>query len=316
MSHVTVLAGGSGAAKFLVGLVDVLPEEEIHVVANVADDYDVWGLRVSPDIDGILYALAGELDPHRGWERPNKTYNCQDTIRKLGMPSKLRIGDHELATHLVRSNLLAGGSKLEDVTAELADRFGIGTRIMPATNDPIRTRIHNSEGTWSLEEYLARDEKTATVTGISYEGANDAVAPESVITSILEASRVILAPSDPVLSIGAILSVPGIRDALARSEAGVVAISPVIGSQPVSGDTGDLMIATGSGEVSVRDVAERYRDFLNDIVIHTTDLGSLDGLREIGIGVWMENILINNAEDATRLARRVANQERAITRSN
>ena len=109
MSHVTVLAGGSGAAKFLVGLVDVLPEEEIHVVANVADDCDVWGLRVSPDIDGILYALAGELDPHRGWERPNKTYNCQDTIRKLGMPSRLRIGDHELATHLVRSNLLSTG---------------------------------------------------------------------------------------------------------------------------------------------------------------------------------------------------------------
>ena len=157
--------------------------------------------------------------------------------------------------------------------------------------------------------------KTATVTGVSYEGASGAVAPESVITSILEASRVILAPSDPVLSIGAILSVPGIRDALARSEAGVVAISPVIGSQPVSGDTGDLMIATGSSEVSARGVAERYRDFLNDIVIHTTDLGSLDGLREIGIGVWMENILINNAEDATRLARRVANQERALTRS-
>ncbi len=313
MSHVTVLAGGSGAAKFLMGLVDVLPEEDIHVVVNVADDYEMWGLHISPDIDRILYSLAGEVNPHRGGGRPNETYNCHDTIRKLGLRSKMRIGDHEMATQLLRSNLLSRGAKLDEVTSELADRFGIGTRIMPASNDRIRSRIHHSEGTWSLEEYLARGETSNAVTGVSYEGAETALALKGVIASILEASRVILAPSDPVLSIGAILAVPGIRDALTRTEAGVVAISPIVGSQPVSGGDGRLMQVTGSSEVSARSIAERYRTFLGDIVIHTTDLGSLEAVRQVGVGVWVENILINNLEGATRLASRVTNTERSVT---
>ncbi len=314
MSHVTVLGGGGSAAKFLVGLVDVLPEEEIHVVANVADDYELWGLHISPDIDRILYSLAGEVDPYRGWDRPNETYNCQDTIRKLGVLSRARIGDHEMATQLLRSNLLNGRAKLEEVTSELADRFGIGTRILPASNDRVRSRIHHPEGTWSLEEYLARNEGWNAVIGVSYEGADTAVAPESVIASILEASRVILAPSDPVLSIGPILAVSGIRDALSRTQAGVVAISPVVGSQAVAGGAGQLMTVTGSSEVSARGIAERYQSFLGDIVIHTTDLGSLEAIRDLGVGVWMENILINNLADATRLASRVTNPERSVTR--
>lgn len=314
MSHVTVLAGGSGAAKFLVGLVDVLPEEEIHVVANVADDHEMCGLHISPDIDRILYSLAGEVDPHRGGDRPKETYNCQNTIRKLGEASSTRIGDHEMATQLVRSNLLNGGANLEEVTAELADRFGIGARIMPASNDRIRCRIHHSEGRWSLQEYLARDARSNLATGVSYEGADRAVAPESVTRSILEASRVILAPSDPVLSIGAIVAVPGILDALSQTPAAVVAISPVVGSQAVAGSCGPLMTVSGSTEVSARAVAERYQSFLGAIAIHTTDLGSLEAVRELGVGVWMENILINNLEDATRLASRVTNPERSVTR--
>ena len=314
MSHVTVLAGGGGAVKFLVGLVDVLPEEDIHVIVNVADDYEMWGLHISPDIDRILYSLAGEVDPYRGWDRPNETYNCQDTLRKLGLRSKTRIGDHEIATQLVRSKLLNAGATLDEVTSELADRFGIGVRIMPASNDRVRSRIHHSEGTWSLGQYLARDETSNLATGVSYEGAETALAPEGVIASILEASRVILAPSDPVLSIGPILAVSGLRDALSRTEAGVLAISPVIGSQAVSGDEGQLMTVTGSTDVSVRSVAERYQSFMGDIVIHTSDLGSLEALRELGVGVWVENILINNLADSTRLASRVTNAERSITR--
>ena len=312
MSHVTVLAGGGGAAKFLVGLVDVLPEEDIHIVVNVADDYETWGLQISPDIDRVLFTLAGEVDPHRGSSRADETYHCQDTIHKLGMPSETRIGDHELATQLLRSNLLRGGAKLDQVTSELADRFGIGARIMPATNDRVRSRIHHSKGSWSVREYVARDDRSDAVTGITYEGAQSSVAPAVVTASILEASRIILAPSDPVLSIGAILSVPGIRDALSRTEAGVVAISPVVGSQPVTGGAGRLMTVTGSSEVSARGVAERYQSFLGEIVIHTTDLGRLEQVREVGVGVWVENILINSLSDATRLASRVTNMERSV----
>jgi len=313
MSHVTVLAGGGGAAKFLMGLVDVLPEEEIDVVVNVADDYEMSGLRICPDIDRLLYSLAGEVDPYRGWNRTHETYNCQDTIRKLGVRSRARIGDHEMATQLVRSSLLNRGANLEEVTSELANRFGIGTRILPASNDRVRNRIHHPGGTWSLEEYMGRGEGSKVVIGVSYEGADTAVAPDSVIASILDASRVILAPSDPVLSIGPILAVSGIRDALSRTQAGVVAISPVVGSLAVAGGAGPLLTLTGSTEVSARGVAERYQGFLGDM-IHTTDLGKLDAVRELGVGVWVDNILINNLDDATRLASRVANPKRSVTR--
>lgn len=314
MSHVTVLAGGTGGAKFLVGLLDVLPEEQVHIVANVGDDYQVWGLRVCPDIDRILYALAGELDPNRDWGRRGETFHCQNMIRKLGMPAATRIGDHDLATHLVRSSLSSAGASLEEVTSELADRFGLGALIMPASNDPVRTRIHTSEEMLTIPEYFSREERPE-VTGVRYEGSDTARAPERVIASILEASRVILAPSEPVLSIGAILAVSGVRDALTKTEAGVVAISPVVGSQPVSGLGGELMTATGSTEVSARAVAERYKDFLDHIVIHTTDLPVSDAVREVGVGVWVENIFMNNIDDASRLAGRVANEERAVSRT-
>jgi LPPG:FO 2-phospho-L-lactate transferase len=313
MSHVTVLSGGSGGAKFLVGLVDVLPEEEVQVIVNIADDYETCGLYVSPDVDGILYALAGELDPARGWTRPNETYNCRGMLRKLGIGG-VGIGDHDLAIHLLRTSLIKSGASLESVTSELADRFGVGARILPASNDPIRTRILDGHGSWGLSEWIARSKNVNGVTGVIYEGAATASAPESVVASILEASRVIVAPSDPVLSIGSILAVPGIREALSRTEAGVVAISPVVGRQAVNGNASELMRVTGSTEVSARAVAERYRDFLDTLVIHTTDVSSVDSVRETGVDVWVESILINDANEANRLAARVTNPARTVAK--
>jgi LPPG:FO 2-phospho-L-lactate transferase len=314
MSHTTVLAGGSGAAKFLLGLVDVVPEEEVHVVVNVGDDHELWGLYITPDIDSILYALAGELDPNRGWGRRDETFRCLETIKKLGMPSWFRVGDRDLATHLVRSDSLRQGLDLTQVTALLADRFGIGAVIMPVSDSPVRTRIQTPEASLTFQEYFVREKFSSEVRGVSYEGAEMARATTQVVDSIMNASRIVVAPSNPVTSIGAILAVPGIRDALARTQAAVVAISPVIGSQPVSGPAGILMQATGSDEVSARAVAERYRDFLDQIVIHTTDLPHLDAVRDSGVGVWVENILINSVDDATRLARRVTNEDRPLTR--
>ena len=152
MSHLTVLAGGTGAAKFLLGLMDVVPEEKLHIIVNVGDDQEVWGLYVSPDIDTILYALAGELDPNRGWGRRDETFQCLDTIRKLGMPSWFRLGDRDLATHLVRSSLMAQGATLEEATEKLADRFGVGALVMPATNSPIRTLIQTESQTLAFQQ--------------------------------------------------------------------------------------------------------------------------------------------------------------------
>ncbi len=314
MSHITVLAGGTGAAKFLLGLVDVVPEEQVHVIVNVGDDHDVWELHVSPDIDSIIYALSGELDANRGWGRRDETFRCLDTMRKLGKPSWFRIGDRDMATHLVRSQLLRSGATLQVATAELADRFGLGVRLLPATNDPVRTEIHTPEATLAFQEYFVREQSAPEVTGVSYSGAETSKPADGVTESILGASRIVIAPSNPVTSIGAILAVPGIRDALVRTEAGVVAVSPIIGSQPVSGPAGILMRATGSAVVSAQAVAERYRDFLDSIVIHTSDMPQLDGVRSVGVSVWVENILINSADDSARLARRVTNEDRSVAR--
>ena len=312
MSHVTVLAGGTGAAKFLTGLVNVVPEEDVHVIANVGDDYEAWGLRVSPDIDRILYALSGELDAHRSWRRPNETFNCHDTIRKLGMGIGPRIGDLDLATHLVRSNLLRGGANLDAVTADLVDRFGIGARVTPATNEPCPTLLEDSGGTWTVSEYLARADDFDRVTSVRYDVGPTVTAPERVVASILEASRVIVAPSDPVLSVGPILAIPGIREALVRTEASVIAISPVIASHAVKGNAGRLMCVTGSSEVSVRAVAQRYAEFLNQLVIHTSDVALADDVRTVGVGVWVENILMNSQEETIRLAGRLTNPARTV----
>ena len=314
MSHITVLAGGSGAAKFVPSIVEVLREEHVQLVVNVGDDHEYWGLSISPDIDSLLYALAGELDPKRGWGRRDETFNCLDTIRKLDSPTWFQIGDRDLATHIVRSDLLRQGYNLEEATFELAERFGVGTLVMPASNTPVRTEIHTKDGTLGFQEYFVRENCQPKVLGVTYNGAATAEPPDNVIKSIMTAERVVLAPSNPVTSIGPILAIPSIRQALCKTEAGIVAISPIIGSQAVTGPAAQLMQATGQEEVSAKAVAERYQDFLDQIVIHTVDLPSIDRIRATGVNVWVDNILINNTEDAQRLAQRVTDENRAVVR--
>lgn len=313
MSHVTVLAGGLDSAKFLAGLVDVLPEEDVHAVVNVGDDDEVWGLHISPDIDYILNALAGELDSGKSWER-GQTYQCYSACRKLGLRARVRVGDRDLATHLLRTELLRAGRTLDQATSDLAARFGLGLTIRPATNDRLRTRVATPSGACSVAEFYGSEALEAV--GVDYEGSESAAATTGVLESIMTASRVILAPADPVRSLDAILAVPGIRDALVRTEAGVVAVSPVVGSQSIidgSARLDDLLRVTGSDTVSARSFAERYKDFLDHVVIHTSDLPELDSVRATGLGVWVENILVSAAEDAARLAQRVTNEQRAVT---
>ena len=314
MSHITVLAGGLGSAKFLVGLVEVLSEEQVRVIANVGDDRQVWGLHVSPDIDCVLHALAGELNPAKDWNRTGQTFECYRTARRLGLKSKSKIGDRDLATHLLRTSLLRSGRSLEETTGEIADRFGLGLKIMPATNDSVRTIVETPDGDMRVADFY--EQNSVEATGIRYEGADVAKPAEDVIDSILSATRVIVAPADPIRSTGAILAIPSIRAALVRSKAGVVAVSPIVGSQPVRGPgvgLEKLMRVTGSDTISVHTFADRYRDFLNQLVIHTTDLSLLDEVRETGLGVWVENIVMSSSDDATRLAGRVVNEERSVS---
>ena len=316
MSHVSVLAGGLASARFLVGLGDVLPEEQIHVIVNVGDDGEEWGLHSSPDIDCILHALAGELNPAKDWQRDGESFQCYDMARRLGLKSTRKIGDRDLATHLARHTLLQQGRNIGAATRELAERFGLGVSIFPVTDDRVRTRIQTADGDLSVAEYYAAE--SAVAQAVRYEGAGSAQASARVVDSIMTASRVIVAPADPVRTLDAMLAIPGVRDALVRTEAGVVAVSPFVGSQSVGDSCGrlrDLMRVTGSETVSALAIVERYRDFVNSIVIHTTDLRELDRIRAAGIEVWVENILMSTIDDARRLAGRVANQKRSVARS-
>ena len=300
-THYTVLAGGTGAAKFLRGLVRVVPEQDVHVIVNVGDDTEIWGLHISPDIDSIVYALAGKLDTQRGWGLRDETFRCLDEIKKYGMPDWFRLGDRDLATHIARTELLRSRSTLSQVTARLTQSLGVQATILPATDDPVRTKIETAEGTLGFQDFFVRERWQPAVRSVTYAGSAEARAPSEVLNSIRDAKLVIVAPSNPITSIGPILAIHDIRDALRCTRAEVVAISPLIGHAAFSGPAAKLMEACGY-EVSPSGIARCYHDFLDNIVIDVQDATLAPSIRYDTIGVQITDILISDDEAATRLA--------------
>ncbi len=310
--HYTVLAGGTGAAKFLMGLVQVVPQEQIHVVVNVGDDAEVWGLHVSPDIDSILYSLAGRLDTIRGWGLRDETFRCLAEIQRIGMPGWFQLGDADLATHLARTEMLRH-LPLDAVTQRLAESLGVAAEVFPATNDRLRTRIETPDGVLDFQEFFVRERCQPEIRSVTYAGATEAQPPDAVVHSIRDAELVIVAPSNPITSIGPILAIHGIRDALRCTRAEVVAISPIIGNKAVSGPAGKLMEACGY-DVSPAGVARCYHDFLNDLIVDVTDAGIAPDIRLDTIGVQITSILMSTPEDARRLAQFVVHENRTAPR--
>jgi LPPG:FO 2-phospho-L-lactate transferase len=299
--HYTVLAGGTGAAKFLRGLVQVVPEESVNVIVNVGDDTDVWGLHVSPDIDSILYGLSGRLDPQRGWGVREETFRCLEEMTRYRQPSWFQLGDRDLATHLTRTQLLRSGRTLTEATAALSDAMGIQARILPATDDPVRTKIETPEGVLDFQEFFVRERSRPDVRSVAYEGGAVARPSQSVLHAIRDAQLVIVAPSNPITSIGPILAVHDIRDALRCTRAEVVAVSPLIGHAAFSGPAAKLMDACGY-EVSPSGVARCYHDFLDNIVIDIQDAGLASAIRYETIGVHITDIHMSDDAAARRLA--------------
>jgi LPPG:FO 2-phospho-L-lactate transferase len=310
--HYTVLAGGTGAAKFLLGLIQVVPQEQIHVIVNVGDDAEVWGLHVSPDIDTVLYALSGRLDGDRGWGQRNETFRCLQEMDQFDMPTWFQLGDADLATHITRTELLRR-MPLTEVIDKLAYYLGVRARVFPATNDRIRTRIDSAGQLLDFQEFFVRDRCEPEVDSVVYSGAADAHAPDEVLHSIREAQLVVIAPSNPITSINPILAVQGVRDALRCTRAEVVAISPIIGNQAVSGPAGKLMEACGY-DVSPGGVARCYHDFLDNLVIHLTDAPIASEIRRDTIGVQVTNILMTSTSDARRLAQFVIDENSTAPR--
>jgi len=301
-AHYTVLAGGTGAAKFLRGLVQVVPEDDIHVIVNVGDDTEIWGLHISPDIDSIVYGLAEKLDTIRGWGLQNETFRCLEEIKTYGLPSWFQVGDRDLATHLARTQFLKQGLSLTETVDRMVKAMGIKARVLPATDDPVRTRIETPDGQLGFQEFFVREHWQPEVRSVTYAGASEARASAAVLNSIRECELVIIAPSNPITSLGPMLAIHDLRDALRCTRAEVVAISPLIGNTAISGPAAKLMEACGY-EVSPSGVARCYHDFLDNIVLDTRDAALAASIRYNTIGVQITDILITDDEAARRLAK-------------
>ena len=298
---IVVLTGGSGGAKFVDGLRRVVPPEDLTIIVNTGDDHDWWGLHVSPDLDSITYVLAGMLSAERGWGVRGDTFYCLQAMKELGEPFWFSVGDRDLATHVLRTKLLSQGRTLTEATEIIAQRLNLSSRILPMTNMRVETRVDTPSGEFSFEEYFVQRWYQDPVNGVSFAGASASRPAPGVLEAIAGAQAVLLAPSNPVTSIGPILAVPGIRDALAKTSAPVVAVSPIIGHAAVLGPAANLMAAQHL-DVSVSGVAEAYGGFLDVLIAHDSDADAAQMLSNDHLQIRCTNILMRTAEDKSRLA--------------
>src|SRR6516162_1781944 len=299
---IVVLTGGTGGAKLVQGLDHVVRPENLTVIVNTGDDIDWWGLHISPDVDSVLYALADALSAERGWGLENDSFRCLERMARLGQPTWFSLGDLDLATHLARTNLLRGGKSLSAVTAELAHRMGVRTQVLPMSDDRVATMIETPAGTLNFQEYFVHKRHQVEVRAVHFDGADQARPAPGVIEGIESAEAVILAPSNPVTSIGPILAVPGIRDALRRTSAAVTAVSPIVGGAAVSGPAAVLMRRKGWPS-TIAGVAQAYEDFLDVLIVDLADHADADHLREGDLHVLCANTIMKSLEDKQELAR-------------
>ena len=301
---IVVLTGGTGGAKFVDGLRQVVSPKDLTIIVNTGDDLVWWGLYLSPDIDSITYVLAGMLSKERGWGVKGDTFYCLQAMGQLGQPIWFHVGDRDLAIHLLRSNLLGQGKTLTEVTAEISLKMGVQARILPMSNSRVETRVGTPIGELSFEEYFVQRWYQDPVDSVRFAGAADAEPAPGVVEAINSASLVLLAPSNPVTSIGPILAVPGIREALRETQAPVAAISPIVGGAAVSGPAGVLMASQGL-PVSLAGVAQAYHDFIDVLVADARDSKEADELRRSGFQVHCARTVMRSAEEKAALARKV-----------
>lgn len=298
---ITVLTGGTGGAKFVDGLQQVIAPEELTLIVNTGDDLLWWGLYVSPDIDSITYVLSGMLSKERGWGVKGDTFFCLQHMGQLGLPIWFHAGDRDLAVHILRSKLLAEGKTLSEVTAEIADKLGVKARILPMSNSRVETRVLTPLGELSFEEYFVQRWYQDPVESVRFAGAADAEPAPGVIDAIVNADLVLLAPSNPITSIGPILAVPGVREALHKTKGRIAAVSPIVAGEAVAGPAGILMAAQGL-PVSVAGVAQAYHDFLDMLIIDVRDAEAADELRKSGLRVQLAKTVMRTSEDKADLA--------------
>ena len=301
---ITALAGGVGAARFLTGLVKLVEEKDVSIIVNTGDDIELFGLHISPDVDIVTYTLAGIVDEEKGWGIKGDTFHCLEALRKFNSEVWFNLGDKDLATHILRTNLLKHGSKLSEVTAQVSRLLGLEATILPMTDDKFETRVLIEEGSVHFEEYFVKREAKDDVLGVEFLGADRAKPAAGVLEAIKEAELVIICPSNPIVSIGTILSVNGVREALKHTGAKKVAVSPIIAGAPVKGPADKLLRGLGF-EVSAYSVAKLYSDFLDTFVLDAADSAERAKIEALGVEVKVTNTLMKSLEDKVKLARTV-----------
>ncbi len=299
---IVALAGGVGAARFLEGLIRVEPQRRITIIGNVGDDIEFYGLHVSPDLDIVTYTLAGLVDPVRGWGFKGDTFYCQKLLQRYGYRPWFNIGDRDLATHLYRTEQMREGKKLSAATASIVSRLGLDVTLLPSTDDLLQTYVLSGRSRMHFQEYMVRHQTRPKVKSVLFKGSDSARAGPHVIESINEASGIIICPSNPIVSIGAILAVKSIRAALKKTKAQVLGISPIVGGKTVKGPADKLMKASGI-EASAVGVATCYKDFLDVLIIDKVDVELAPQIRALGIKPIVTQTLMKTMTDKIHLAR-------------
>ncbi len=301
---ITVLTGGTGGAKFVDGLRRVVPPNELTIIVNTGDDFEWWGLRISPDVDSITYVLADLLSKERGWGVQDDTFLCLDRMKNMGQPAWFQLGDRDLAVHLLRTQLIKNGKTLAEATAEIAAKLSIEATILPMSNDSVKTRVETPVGEISFQEYFVKGRYRDEVKSVRFAGVETSSPAPGVLDAILSAEAVLIAPSNPITSIGPVLAVLGIRQALCQTSAPVAAVSPIVGGSAVSGPAGALMTARGL-PVSLAGVAKAYEDFLDLLIADNRDAQDAATLGQPGLNVRCTNTIMRTQQDRSDLAKAV-----------
>lgn len=301
---ILALSGGTGGSKMVDGLAQVHGQVGLSVIVNTGDDGDFHGLRVCPDLDICTYVLAGVI-AERGWGYVDDTFRCLDGLATYGQEAWFGLGDRDLATHIFRTVRLGEGARLSQVTAEICARLGVVARVLPMTDDEVRSRITTPGGVRTFQEYLVKHGAAETIESIVFDGIEEAAPAPGVLEAIAEAERIVICPSSPVVSIGTILAVPGVRAALADRRADCVAVSPIVGRRPVEGPAHRFLAGAGYSECSAAQMARIYADVAGTFVLDARDAGEVPAIEAAGVHAVLTDALMPDRPARARLAAEV-----------
>ena len=294
-------AGGVGGAKLAEGLVRAVGPEQVAIIVNTGDDFTLYGLHISPDIDTVMYTLAGIANPETGWGIAGDALENYGMFERYGAAPWFRLGDRDLATHLLRTEMMNEGATLSEVTRKLARRLKVASLILPMSDDPVHTLVDTDKGALPFQEYFVKHRWQPVVRGLMYEGSADAEPSPSVLRRIETADTIVICPSNPYLSIDPILSLHGIHDALLNASAPIIAVTPIIAGEAVKGPAAKLMKELGV-EPSAVEVARHYADFINGFVLDVRDAELRQKIESMGMGVLVTDTLMHNSDERARLA--------------